>query len=236
SEKAWFGFCSKNLIDLFPKFCTRTRFHRIRKSLFKVMEQIRNELTRILDYQYRQFRIIDSMPIPVCKFGRAHFHKTFKPEAAFGKCPSKKETYYGFKFHALISLDGYITDFLVTAANIDDRVPIWELTNKSSFVTILGDKGYVSNGLAAQLKADRDITLISMKRGNSKIKLPKSFRKIIFKARRRVETSFSQLSEQLNIQRVLAKSKWGFITRIINKVLAHNLCFFINKTLGINVN
>ncbi|NFF41897.1 IS982 family transposase, partial [Clostridium argentinense] len=66
SEKAWFGFSRKNLRDLFPKFCTRTRFHRTRKSLFKVVEVIRKELTSFLNYQHDQVRIIDSMPIPVC--------------------------------------------------------------------------------------------------------------------------------------------------------------------------
>jgi len=59
---------------------------------------------------------------------------------------------------------------------------------------------------------------------------------MIFKARRRAETSFSQLSGQLNIQRVLAKSMWGLVSRITNKILAHNLCFFINKILNINPN
>lgn len=52
SEKALFGFFTKNLTDLFPQFCTRTRFHRTRKSLFKVVEVIRKELTSFLNYQY----------------------------------------------------------------------------------------------------------------------------------------------------------------------------------------
>lgn len=39
SEKSWFSFCTRNLKDLFPEFCTRTRFHRTRKSLYKVMSK-----------------------------------------------------------------------------------------------------------------------------------------------------------------------------------------------------
>ncbi|PIH04983.1 hypothetical protein CS538_07380 [Clostridium combesii] len=50
SEKAWLGFCRKNLTDLFPRFCTRTRFHRTRKSLFKAVEVIRKELTSFPNY------------------------------------------------------------------------------------------------------------------------------------------------------------------------------------------
>jgi len=41
-----------------------------------------------LGYQYESLKVIDSMQIPVCKFGRAHFHKSFKSEATYGKCPS----------------------------------------------------------------------------------------------------------------------------------------------------
>ncbi|ARC83138.1 transposase DDE domain protein [Clostridium argentinense CDC 2741] len=236
SEKAWFGFSRKNLRDLFPKFCTRTRFHRTRKSLFKVVEVIRKELTSFLNYQHDQVRIIDSMPIPVCAFGRAHFHRSFKPEAAYGKCASKKQTYYGFKLHAVIALDGYISDFILTPADTDDRVAVWDLTAIAPFTTVIGDKGYIGESLALHLKSENHINLVTIKRTNSKVKVSKQFRRMIFKARRRVETSFSQLSGQLNIQRVLAKSMWGLVSRITNKILAHNLCFFINKILNINPN
>ena len=49
-------------------------------------------------------------------------------------------------------------------------------------------------------------------------------RQLIFGLRRRIETVFSQLSEQLNAERVLAKSFQGLCTRLVNKILAHNLC------------
>ena len=55
-------------------------------------------------------RVIDSMPIPVCEFGRSHFSKCFKGEASYGICASKKETYFGFKFHALTTVDGFLTE------------------------------------------------------------------------------------------------------------------------------
>ena len=88
-EKSWFSFYTRNLRDLFSEFYTRTRFHRARKSLYKVMEQIRQEITWVLSYIYEQYRIIDSMPVPVCEFERAYFHRAFKPEASYGKCISK---------------------------------------------------------------------------------------------------------------------------------------------------
>jgi len=52
---------------------------------------------------------------------------------------------------------------------------------------------------------------------------------MIFKQRRRVETVFSQLSGQLNAERIIAKSFRGLCTRLSNKILAYNLCLALNS-------
>lgn len=125
SENAWHGFCKKNFRDLFPKLCERSRFNRIRRSLHAVIDEIRKKLTTLTGNQDKDYRIIYSMPIPVCKFSRAHFHKTFKGfGATYGRCPSKKETYLGYKLHLLLTLDGFITDFELTSSKVDDRKAI----------------------------------------------------------------------------------------------------------------
>ena len=172
------------------------------------------------------------MPIPVCEFGRVHFSKCFKGEASYGVCPSKKQTYFGFKFHALTTVDGFLTDYVITPANIDDRNAVWDLCAKYNSISIIGDKGYINKRLTPELKTEKDINLLFLKRGNSKDNYPKQIRQLIFKVRRRIETSFSQLTEQLNLNKVKSKSMLGFITRISIKVLGHNISFLINKLIG----
>jgi len=72
----------------------------------------------------------------VCKFGRAKFHKTFRGFGAnYGKCPSKKEIYLGYKLHMLATLDGFITDFAITPANVDDRAGVWDLIDSYRRIT-----------------------------------------------------------------------------------------------------
>ncbi|WP_353097795.1 IS982 family transposase, partial [Tissierella praeacuta] len=176
SEKAWLGFCRNNLKDLFPKFCERTRFNRTRKALHAVIDEIRKQLACILVYPNESVRIIDSIPITVCKFGRAYFHKSFKVDAAYGYCASKKETYYGFKLHVLTAVDGYVTDFVLTPANIDDREAVWELVESYKDITILGDRGYINKYLSPDLKTEKGIQLIFMKRDNAKNPHPKWLR------------------------------------------------------------
>ena len=73
---------------------------------------------------------------------------------------------------------------------------------------------------------------MSLKRSNSKRNWPNSVKQLIFRLRRRVEMVFSQLSEQLNAERVLAKSFQGLCTRLVNKILAHNLCMVMQLLFG----
>ena len=176
---------------------------------------------------YDNIRVIDSMPIPVCEFRRDHFSKCFKGEVSYGRCSSKKQTYFGFKFHALTTIDGFLTNYVITPANIDDRNAVWDLCEKYNSISIIGDKGYVNKRLTPELKLKKDINLLFLKRGNSKENYPKEIRQLIFKVRRRIETSFSQLTEQLNLNKVKSKSMLGFITRTSIKVLAHNISFLM---------
>ena len=145
----------------------------------------------------------------------------------------KKETYYGYKVHVLCTLEGHVTDYVITPASSDDRAAIYELIEGYERpLTLLGDKGYIGDDLAAELLAQYGVTLIAMKRDNAKKPHPKAFRQFIFKLRRRIETSISQLCGQLSVENVTAKSLWGLHTRIVLKFLAFNLCWLINSLLG----
>ena len=232
SENAWFSFVKKNYSYLFPNIGSRTRFNRTRRNLLQMMELLREKLLSVFSLPYSRYFVIDSFPLPVCKFGRAHFCKTFRGYGAdYGKCSSKKETYVGYKVHALITLEGFITDFEITPASVDDRIGLRDLTDEKSNITILGDKGYVGEELFEDMQKAH-ICLMALKRSNSKEQYPKNVRRLIFRLRRRVETVFSQLSEQLHAERVLAKSMRGLKTRLVNKILAYDLCMVINHLFG----
>ncbi|NLA85207.1 MAG: transposase [Clostridiales bacterium] len=78
------------------------------------------------------------------------------------QCIFKKETYYGFKLHFIITLtlECYLTDFLLTSANIEDRESLRDLLAKHNFLTILGDKGYFNKDFSDDLKLEKNIDLI----------------------------------------------------------------------------
>ena len=234
SENAWISFVRKNMKDLFPCLCERSRFNRLRRNLWAVIRQICMKLGMLLEFTKDDLRIVDSFPLEVCEFGRAHFCRTFRGEGAdYGYCASKKKTFFGFRVHALCATNGYITDILLAPASVDDRVAVWELVEEyTRYLRLVGDKGYIGEQFAQELWAERGVMLISLKRDNAKNPDSKFFRQTAFKVRRRIETCFSQLAGQFNAEMVLAKSLWGLIARLHSKILAFNICYAINWLLG----
>lgn len=229
SENAWFSFVKKNYRHLFPNLCSRSRFNRTRRALLQTTELLRQKMISVFPIPFSQYFVIDSFPLAVCKFGRARYCRSFRSYGAdYGRCPSKKETYFGYKVHAMITLEGYITTFEITPASTDDREGLKDMVGGQSGLVILGDKGYVGQNLIKEM-SDQGICLMALKRSNSKADWPKPVRQLIFQLRRRVETVFSQLSEQLHAERVLAKSFQGLCTRLVNKILAYNLCLALNS-------
>lgn len=229
SENAWYSFVKRNYRHLFPNLCSRTRFNRTRRALLQVTELLRQKLTHAFPIPTSRYFVIDSFPLPVCKFGRARYCRSFRADGAnYGKCPSKKETYFGFKVHALITIEGYITAFEITPASVDDREGLRDFAENHLCLTVLGDKGYTGEQLLEDMQK-KGICLMSLKPSNHKNNWPREIRQIIFRFRRRVETVFSQLSEQLNAEKVLAKSFRGLCTRLQNKILGHNLCMAFNS-------
>ena len=229
SENAWFSFVKKNYHHLFPNLCSRSRFNRTRRALLQTTELLRQKMLSVFPIPFSQYFVIDSFPLAVCKFGRARYCRSFRGYGAdYGKCPSKKETYFGYKVHAMITLEGYITTFEITPASADDREGLRDLVEAKSGLVILGDKGYVGENFIKEM-SDQGYCLMALKRSNSKANWPKPVRQLIFQLRRRVETVFSQLSEQLHAERVLAKSFQGLYARLANKILAYNLCLTLNS-------
>lgn len=229
SENAWYSFVKRNYRHLFPRLCSRTRFNRTRRALLQVTELLRQKLTHSFPIPTSRYFVIDSFPLPVCKFGRARYCRSFRVDGAnYGKCPSKKETYFGFKVHALITIEGYITAFEITPASVDDREGLRDFAENHLCLMVLGDKGYTGEQLWEDMQ-EKGICLMSLKPSNHKNNWPKEVRQVIFRFRRRIETVFSQLSEQLNAEKVLAKSFRGLCTRLQNKILGHNLCMAFNS-------
>lgn len=180
---------------------------------------LRQKLAHSFPIPTSRYFVVDSFPLPVCKFGRARYCCSFRGDGAnYGRCPSKKATYFSFKIHAIITLEGYIRAFEVTLASVDDREGLRNLAENQFSLVVLGDKGYTGEALWNDMRR-QGICLMSLKPSSYKTNWEAEIRHLIFRFWRRVEIVFSQLSGQLNAEKVLTKSFQGLCTRLQNKVL-----------------
>lgn len=137
------------------------------------------------------------------------------------------------KVHVITDLYGNPIEYLLTKAEVDDREALYELSETIYINTLFGDKGYVGN-IDKDLKREKGIKLYALKRSNSKTPLPKVFRNLISKARRRIESTFNQLIEHFDIQRVRANSIIGLSTMLEAKFLCFNLLALISANTKIS--
>lgn len=224
-----YPFLKKNFPNL-VNYIERSRFNRLVNSLMTVIRAIRRHFMK---FQHSIYKIVDSFPLTTSKFGRAFFSKLFKGLATYGYCASKKEKYFGFKVHVATDLDGNPYDYVLTAANVDDREAVFELSELVDIDILFGDKGYVGKFIE-ELRKEKGIKLYALKRSNSKNPLPKEFRNIISHLRRRIESTFNQLNEHFDIERVRSKSMLGLQTTLEIRFFCFNLLTHLNGSTHIS--
>lgn len=225
-------FIEQWLRDYFPDIIDRSRYQR---RLFKLTRLINDARVKILNNVLMELsdgRILDSTPIPVIAFQRACYTPLF-PEAAFGKCPARKMTYYGFKLHLVIDRTGIPIHFDLTPANVSDISMASEMLGfNSQGKLILADKGYISKEVENKLREYHEIELYVPSRKNQKIQLPKEESRLLNKFRQRIEVVNNILKNQFNCEKIYAKTLAGLVTKIVSKITALTFGIFINKLFG----
>jgi len=112
------------------------------------------------------------MPIQICKFSRAKRSRVcrdrYETAPDYGFCAAQNQTYFGYKLHGLASLNGIITDFELTKANIADIHYLQEIKYRYPGCTILDDRAYLSNPLPTELFEEHRVLLNIPMRQNQK--------------------------------------------------------------------
>ena len=221
SESLLFSLLEEYYKTDFPNLISRRKYNDRRKFTANLCEQVRKLIAQAIDGDEDYF-CIDSKPIPVCRFSRAKRCKLgnndFETAPNYGFCAAQNTHYYGYKLHALCGLKGVIHSYDLSKASVDDRYWLQDIKYEYQQSTIIGDKGYLKASLQLDLFETAHIHLEVPYRLNQKNWKP-TF-KPFAKARKRVETLFSQLDDQFMVCRNYAKQQLGLFARIISKVSA----------------
>ena len=209
----------------------RSVYNRRKRRLADNINDLRVKLSRSFN-EFEKYFIIDSMPVEVCKLSRSGTSKICK-DAEYcypnrGFCASQQMHFYGYKLHAVCSVNGIFHSIDLSPASVHDIHYLNDIREQLSDCTLLGDKGYLSSEIQIDLFNYANIELETPKKINQKNYKPQFH--LFKKQRKRIETLFSQLCDQFMIRRNYAKTFEGFKTRLLAKITALTVVQYINKT------
>lgn len=208
----------------------RSVYNRRKRKLFPFMEEIRMKMVEKFN-EFETFFVVDSMPLDVCKISRSSRSKICKetdyaiPNKGF--CTSQNLHFYGYKLHAVCSINGVFQSFDLSPASVHDIHYLQDIKMQLSDCVILADKGYLSSTIQLYLFKEVNIQLETPKRKNQKDYKPQFYP--FKKYRKRIETLFSQLCDQFMIRRNYAKTFQGYKTRILTKITTLTTIQYLNR-------
>jgi hypothetical protein len=161
--------------------------------------------------------LVDSCPLPVCRFGRAGYCRRFKGQAAYGFDPLARKAFYGFRLHLRVGLSGVVLGYELAPANAHELDVARELAPAPPGVAI-GDRNYWSPATRAEFRAAGGDLLAPYKQGKHDPTPARS--EVLLGWRRRIETAFSHLIDWFDLRRVKVRDLWHLEHRVVRKILA----------------
>ncbi|NBC03462.1 MAG: IS982 family transposase [Bacteroidetes bacterium] len=231
SEHWYWSKLQTDYTEAFPDLPHLTNYNRRRKYLAGKTEQLACFWGQALCPDEDTY-IVDSIPISIAHIAREHSttacRESFHSAPDKGYCASLDDYYIGYKLHLVVSLDGVYHSMEMTKASVHDVHYLKELRHSGlQDCLVLADKGYLSAQGQLDLFCQTGIEVQTPMRTNQT-----GYRRwpTVFKnARRRVETVFSQLSDQMMLKRNYAKSFRGLRTRIIAKIASVTFLQYLNN-------
>ncbi|HEY7419885.1 MAG TPA: IS982 family transposase [Ktedonobacteraceae bacterium] len=228
-DKELFLYFQRHYTHFFPALhhLSRSTFVRQAANLWAVKEHLwcwlRDE---VISYD-PTLSIIDSVPLPVCRFARAPWCVRFRGQASYGKDHADRHTFYGFRLHAQLSWPGVLTHLFLAPANEADG-EIAPVVLEGTTGVVLGDRNYWLPDVQAFLRSKGILLQAPFRLAHSPHTAAYQSA-VLGRARYRIDTVFGQLTDRCQIKRVWARDLWHLRNRLLRVVLMHTLCFRLNQ-------
>ena len=207
----------------------RTTFVRQAANLWAVKQKLQQRLAQRLTAGDHVW-LVDSFPIPVCRFARATFCRRFAGQAAYGKDHTIRQTFYGFRLHLRTSREGVIEAMELAPANVPDSDVVQALHPPAGSIGI-GDRSYWSPENQRILRMN-GIELMAPYRNRKNDPDPQRSHELS-EIRWMIETIGSQLEARYHLKTTWAKDLWHLCHRLIRKILSHTVAIWIRVSQGL---
>jgi hypothetical protein len=187
------------------------------QAVFEAISQTFQSSNKNLEY------LVDSMPVEACMNIRSYRCKLLKGKEFIGFCKAKKKFYYGFKIHMIVTSAGLPVEFIITPASTADITAFKMMEIDLPFgSSVYGDKAYTSYPFEDELMEHANIRLVADRKKNLTRQHLGPLRYIQRVLRKRIETTFSQLT-LLFPRKIHAVTSKGLILKLVIFIVAYSL-------------
>jgi hypothetical protein len=227
SEAGFLAEVARDWSHLFPRLPHQSEANRRIRWLWGAFEQLRAMLAaRVPEDDCQQ---IDTSALPV-----KHTSRVRGPDgwtgpgndlaARFGRDAAHAEWFYGFRLAIKTDLGSRIVRAwsIVPAAVNEREVAVDLLEAGPAPPDLLAGKGFNGKAFAAQLAARGIAVLVPPAKGQ-RASMPPILLKVIAQWRNRIEATFGEITDQMELARHGAHTFWGLLTRTAATIAAHTL-------------
>jgi hypothetical protein len=227
SEAGFLAEVARDWGHLFPRLPHQSEANRRTRWLWGAFEQLRAVLAdRLPEDDCQQ---VDTSALPVKHPSRVRGPDQWTGPgndlaARFGRDAAHAEWFYGFRLAVKTDLGSRIVRAwaIVPAAVSEREVATALLEAGTPPRDLLADKGFNGSAFAAELAARGTAVLVPPGK-KQRAAMPSILLKVIAEWRNRIETTFSEITDQMELARHGAHTFWGLLTRTTATIAAHTL-------------
>jgi hypothetical protein len=211
---------------------SKSRFNRRLHALPESLWQLALYVLALMHQRSNPERVhlVDTFPVPVCRnIAQARWYirikrcKIYQGKDFHGYCASKKEYFFGLKVSLIVTQAGEPVEMLLVPGSTADITALRSMDlNLPEHSTLFGDSGFLDIPFERALREEAELNLVVPRRKNMKEQLDGCLEFICRFCRKRVETTFSQLSERL-ARSVHAVTPRGFELKVFLTVLTFSI-------------
>ena len=227
SDRQFLGLIGRVLPGWFPHLPDQSQYNRRLRQLVELISIVQQHLARWLDSG--GIRVGDGTLIGVANYPGCQRRSEFAGFARFGFAKSQHRFVYGVRLVLLTDTRGLPLGYTIVPANEKEYEPLADLLTGTPAEVVIADKGFWGREYAKRLAAS-GIQLLTPNKTRTAANLGRE--RALASTRLVIESVFSNLKEQMRLERHLARTPAGLAVRIAQRILALTLGMLLNRLSG----
>lgn len=210
----------------------RSEFNRRARWLWGAFEQARAAVAALVPAD--DWGQVDTSALPVKHPSRMRGPDSWTGpnglSARFGRDAAHGEWFYGFRLAARTDLGSRVVRawaIVPAAVNERDLVP-GLIDGADGLAGLLADKGFNGKKFTESLAA-QGISILTPPTKAARKTMSPALLKVIAEWRNRIETTFGEITDQMELARHGAHTFWGLLARTASTIAAHTLSLIITE-------